>query len=525
MNSVAIIKKGLLSGLLCLFSFTAVAQPKYWVFFTDKPADQLERQWVSDQTLRNRCLLSLPLRQYSDMEVNRAYTDSLSGCKVQVINRSKWLNAVTARLNPEQLSALSKLGFIKKIEAVDTRIFVAAEGDIPVLDAVALDQVNGKAFAQQNLTGKNVLVGVIDGRFANADQNKELAHIFNAQRIRHVKDFIEHDEANIYKEEALEDWHGTVVWQRISGLDAGNQTAYGLAKDASFYLARVDNPKIETRAEEDYWVAAIEWMDSLGVRLVNSSLGYSLDHDDPKENYKPEEMNGNTSGVGKAAQIATQQKGMILVVSAGNEGANENWGIVTTPGDAEGVITVGATAQGLWLKPTYSAVGPEFLSYIKPNVACYTPSGTSLAAPIITGMVSCMLEKKPDLGSSQIKALIEKSGHLYPYGNNYLGYGVPDAAKLLKLIEQPDAPTGATEEIHYPADRPEEYKRNSQAIVLKGEKYAPGPVVLFHKKDDKTVVHQWVRASKRNKFIVERPENVKRTTVGLKSGAVEIFWE
>ena len=125
----------------------------------------------------------------------------------------------------------------------------------------------------------------------------------------------------------------------------------------------------------------MEWIDSLGVRVINTSLGYAKGFSNPAENYEPTQMDGHTSVISKAAQIATEKKGILLVVSAGNEGDDTNWMLISTPADAEGVLAVGATNQKLWNKIGYSSIGPEFLPYLKPNVSCFSLYGTSLAAP------------------------------------------------------------------------------------------------------------------------------------------------
>ncbi|HBF95578.1 MAG TPA: peptidase S8 and S53 subtilisin kexin sedolisin, partial [Porphyromonadaceae bacterium] len=70
------------------------------------------------------------------------------------------------------------------------------------------------------------------------------------------------------------------------------------------------------------WVRAVEYADSIGIDLINSSLGYTA-FDDTTLNYKPESLDGKTSFMTLAANRA-YEKGMILVTSAGNEG-NKPW--------------------------------------------------------------------------------------------------------------------------------------------------------------------------------------------------------
>jgi len=49
---------------------------------------------------------------------------------------------------------------------------------------------------------------------------------------------------------------------------------FGAANQARFLLAKTEFTPTETRVEEDHWVAAVEWADSIGVDIISSSLGY-----------------------------------------------------------------------------------------------------------------------------------------------------------------------------------------------------------------------------------------------------------
>jgi hypothetical protein len=294
----------------------------------------------------------------------------------------------------------------------------------------------------------------------------------------------------------------------------------------------------------------MEWMDSLGVRLINTSLGYSINMDDPKDNYKKEEMNGKTAKISKAAQIATDEKGIFLVVSAGNEGGNSSWGIISAPADAEGVLSVGATKDKSWEKIGYSSVGPEFLPYLKPNVSCFSLYGTSFSAPAITGFVACLMEKDSTVNNKELKKIVEKSGHLYPYGNNYVGYGVPQAEKALKLIEDKNYEFGNFVEKNIAgrktsfkverdlnADAVIYYKKNKSVVLYQYtmnikngnnglEKLSVADKSsVFHKKDKTNVIQQKTINVKNGKFKVRRFPGAERTTISIGLEVIEIIWQ
>jgi hypothetical protein len=275
------------------------------------------------------------------------------------------------------------------------------------------------------------------------------------------------------------DGHGRSVLEKICGYDPDLRIQSGMAVNAQFYLARTENGDKENRGEEDKWIEAMEWMDSLGVRLISTSLGYATKMDDPKDNYKQLEMDGKTARISRAAQMAVDEKGIFLVVSAGNEGAS-SWKIVSAPADAQGVLSVGATREYVMDRISYSSIGPEHLPYLKPNVSCYSPNGTSFSAPAVAGFVACLMEKAPDMDNKSLKAIIEKSAHLYPYGNNFIGYGVPQADRALKLISDPkvDFKNTFVKEVH---GKKMKFKVPSKVTV---------GGIAFHKKNENIVIKQ-----------------------------------
>lgn len=505
-------RTSLIVVVLLAAAFRLPAQQKYWVYFTGKDRPVPGVAYVSEKTRLNRQLLGLPEHQASDLPVRRAYVERVAA-HARVAGQSRWLNAVSVLADRAGVEAIRQLPFVQAVHGVQAHIGKAGTGGVINLDAYALQQVNAGVLKNTGLTGKGVTIGIVDGRFAEATENPSLRHVFGAGRVLGTRDFTGTGSSNFYQSTGNGfDQHGTAVWQLIAGHDPEQRVQNGLAVDASFYLARTEVSDKEFRGEEDYWIAAIEWMDSLGVRLVNSSLGYSLDFDDPAENYSPRDMDGKTSILARAAGVAVREKGMILVSSAGNDGDNQQWQVVSTPADAEGVLSVGSTDRG-GLKTSSSAVGPAALAYLKPDVTCFSEGGTSFSAPVITGLIACLLEKHATLSNRQVAEALRQAGHLYPYGNNYLGYGVPDAGRLLRLCAAPGT----------------DLKR-SATLRVKGASHTlyrlKAPVTLFHKKDEWVVVKQESRQpSAAGSLVVERPAGVRRTTLDLQSQVLEICWE
>lgn len=145
------------------------------------------------------------------------------------------------------------------------------------------------------------------------------------------------------------------------------------APDASFYLFRTEDVSSEYLIEEDNWAAAAEYADSLGVDVINSSLGY-YQFNDSEMDHTFTDLNGKTTRVTKAANMAFQE-GILVFSSAGNEG-NNTWKRIIAPSDGENIIAVGAVDKN-GLRASFSSVGPAYGGAIKPNVAAMG-SGTTL---------------------------------------------------------------------------------------------------------------------------------------------------
>ena len=501
---------------LCLLPTLALSQstPNYWIRFDAKnPADAPA---LSPASVARRHQQNLPLDD-TDLPVSAAYLDQLKQADVQPLCQSRWLNAVSARLTAAQYARVVALPFVTGITPIDPTIVIMAT-ELPVNPQMApvLTQIQAPDFAEAGLTGRFVNIGVIDAGFFGADSANALKHIFARQGVKRVRDYVNDKKThgNLLRTlETMSDFHGTEVLAAIAGNDPVENIQFGLATDATFYLARTDQGNREYRGEEDNWVAAMEWMDSLGVRLINTSLGYAKGMSNPKENYEPSQMDGHTSLISRAAQIAADKKGILIVVSAGNEGDDRSWRIISTPADAQGVLAIGATNAKLWNRIGYSSIGPEALPYLKPNVSCFSLYGTSLSAPVITGFAACIMQANPKLTNKEVMDIIEKSSHLYPYGNNYVGYGVPQASRALALLRHQELPATSRQ-----------VKATGKTLVLPVDTDET-LISVFHKKDATHVIQQEAAKVSNGKLTLRRASDEKQTTVDWKKGVIEVVWE
>ncbi|SOD93632.1 S8 family serine peptidase [Spirosoma fluviale] len=491
-----------------------VAKAKYWLVLTDK--DQNSAPALSPMAIAQRKTQDLPLDD-TDQPVSVSYLTQLKQAGVQPICQSRWLNAVSVQLTPEQYAQVVKLPFVKGIQAIDPAIVITSTA-LPANPQLApvMSQIQAPDFTKAGLTGRFVNIGVIDAGFFGADSANALKHVFARDGVKRVRDYVNAPKTRNELFRTLEsnaDFHGTEVLAAIAGSDPVENIQFGLATDATFYLARTDQGNREYRGEEDNWVAAMEWMDSLGVRLINTSLGYAKGMSNPKDNYEPGQMDGHTSLISRAAQIAADKKGMLIIVSAGNEGEDRSWRIISTPADAQGVLAIGATNSRLWNRIGYSSIGPESLAYLKPNVSCFSLYGTSLSAPVITGFAACIMQANPKLTNKEVMAIIEKSAHLYPYGNNYVGYGVPQASRALALLRNQELPTVA---------RSVKGTGKTMTLPVTTKDLA---VSVFHKKDATHVLQQEAAKVSEGKLVLRRSADEKQTTVDLKTEVIEVIWE
>lgn len=510
----------IVSSFVIAFFFQGNAQTqKYWISFKDKDVSGYNYENnLSAQTISNRTRFNIPLFQYTDIPVTASSIAVLNSLDITVVATSKWLNAVTAYLAPEQVAQVKQLSFVQSVEPVNVYL-IASETDInvtPELMHTAMKQMKAKSFTSKGIDGTNITIGVIDAGFYKLHEDPATSYLVRDKKILGQRDFIDRSRTDlIVKSATSSDGHGQQVVRMIAGYDTTLKAQYGMAVNASFYLARTENGDREYRGEEDMWIMAMEWMDSIGVRLISTSLGYAVKMDDPNDNYTQEQMDGKTARITKAAQIAFMEKGIFLTVSAGNEG-DTNWRIISAPADAESALSVGATRAATWDRISYSSIGPEALPYLKPNVSCFSPNGTSFSCPAVAGFVACLMKNDSTLTNVQLKDIIQRSAHMYPYGNNFIGYGVPQADRALTLSENIEADFDNTVVIRV-SKKVFKYEFESDVTV---------EFVVFNKKNETIVINQDLLSMKKGKLKIKRLKNAARSTIVAEEFVtIEIIWE
>jgi subtilisin family serine protease len=457
-----------------------------------------------------------------------------------VRSHSVWLNAVSVEADANDLKWIGSNYHVTELRPVlklKSNLQVYAHS---LYYATALEQMQAAAFWREGLSGLGVKVGVTDAGFLfmnNPAAFPGLKRLFANRQILGAKDFVRNIDTVSYSESFYSGkradrrpWnpvgktlrylrlvyhtHGSEIMSALAGFDIVSSYQSGLALDAYYYLTRTEEGNKEYKEEEDYYIAALEWLHSKGVRIVNTSLGYGEGRRRKKDNYRPTDMNGQ-SMIARAVETACKQKGMLVVVAAGNEGDKKRWQVISTPGDAPSALTVGAV-NGSMMKEAYSGKGPDYNTYIKPDVSAYSLSGTSLSAPAVAGFAACLLEERPELTPAMLKEIIVRSSHLYPYGNNYIGYGVPLAGRALALLSDSTKNFGTAREVH----------NSGNVFELSDPGFQYPYIVCFHKKNEWVVVKQELlkSANERGLYIINKPEGVTRTTVQAGFSVFEVLW-
>lgn len=422
---------------------------KYRISLKDKAATEYSlkkpEKYLSAKAIERRRKQNLPIDS-TDLPVCRKYIDEIRKQGVNIVVTGKWDNFVTVSCNDTTLiDRIAALPFVLSTEKVwispgAGKPSMATERD-SVLNQPTIhpDSIYGRAITQIQMSngdklheagfkGQGMTIAVIDAGFHNVDKITAMQNI----RILGTKDFV-NQQADIFAESS----HGMSVLSCI-GMNRPDIMT-GTAPEASFWLLRSEDEYSEHLVEQDYWSAAVEFADSVGVDVINTSLGY-YSFDDKSKNYKYRDLDGRHALMSRqASHIA--DKGMILVCSAGNSGAG-SWKKITPPGDADNVLTVGAIDKRAVLA-TFSSVGNTADHRVKPDVVAVgvgsdvirtdgnqgRANGTSFSSPIMCGMVTCLWQACPTLTAKEVIELVRRSGDRAGFPDNIYGYGVPDMWK------------------------------------------------------------------------------------------------
>lgn len=448
-----------------LLSLSAQAQVQdAWIYFLDKEDVEASINnpiTILTQEALDRKMMHSVTIDARDVPVTEAYIQEVKNSPgITYWAKSKWMNCVYVQGTVNDLEALLDLPYVVGIEYADKDLNFPNPQPVPdkfkVLSdpqsrveynygaaANQIEMISGDYLHLQDFTGEGMIVAVMDSGFPNFASNPGFAHVVDNGRLLGTFDFFSRT-----TDVTGTGSHGVQTSSDIGGF-LDNQFA-GTAPDASFYLFRTEYGPSENPREEAWWVEALERADSLGVDVVNTSLGYQA-YDNANYDHSYEDLDGVTTFAARGANLA-YEKGMVLVTSAGNQG--NSFGTVATPADAIGLLAVGAV-NNLGNYVSFSSRGPTVDGRIKPDVMAKGLSaavisssgvvdfsnGTSFSSPIIAGAVTCLWQAFPETTNAELMQVVRESAHLYTNPTDEMGYGIPNfelAYNILSGLSQND---------------------------------------------------------------------------------------
>jgi subtilisin family serine protease len=426
---------------------------------------------VTTRSLRRRsaALPGSPAVDASDLPLDPAALDAVRSRVGRVRERSRWLNSVSVEATRAQLEAVRALPGVRGLELVATtrrrppdaceprRVppeerrprpaqSVPAPRPLPAgpgygQSAQQLHLIHADALHDRGLYGLGVLVAHFDTGYRRPSHE-----VFRTLRIAAMHDFVDGD-ANPFDADnpgdALD--HGQYTLSVLGGFKPGKLV--GVAPGATFLLARTESSAVESAAEEDYWIAALEWADSLGADIVSSSLKF-LAYDDGS-GYTWENMDGLTARVTIATDRA-ERLGILVVNGAGNEGFDPYHNSLVAPADGRYVLAAGAVTMA-GRRCDFSSNGPttDYPPRIKPDLmapgenvvaadvlhdSSYTRvSGTSLSTPLIAGVAALLLSVH-DATPGQMRDALRRTASNAASPDNFMGWGIVDALAAYQYL-------------------------------------------------------------------------------------------
>ena len=435
-------------GLFLLFQTFASAEMVYFFYvqLTDKNNTPYSisnpTTFLSQRAIDRRISMGISCDS-TDLPLQPTYVSQIEDVGVKIHSKSKWLNGLTVTTtDTANIAQIRNFAFVKQVDLTAIINFpspqlskIKRENDLYDYGAAyaQISQLNGTVLHNQGYTGKDIHIGVIDAGFKNVNVNPSFDSLRLQGRLLGTKDIVIPGN-NVF----TEDSHGANVLSIMTG---NYPNLYlGTAPKASYWLIRTEYSPSETRAELDFWVAGIEFADSVGVDVTNTSLGYT-GFDLASNDFTYADMNGKVSRASIAATMASH-KGIIVTVSAGNDG-NNTWKYLSSPADAEDVFTVGAATSDS-IPSYFSSFGPSYDGRVKPDLSAMgtatayispsgnvgTGNGTSYASPVTAGMLACYLQfVKSNINHYTIESIrqsVLQSANLYATPHPQLGYGFPD---------------------------------------------------------------------------------------------------
>lgn len=443
------------------FGFQSNAQNRYAVYLKYKPQTEYTlsnpQAYLSSKAIQRRQKEKLAIDSL-DLPVSEKYLDLLRKSSNYILYNSKWLNASILVADATQINAIKSFPFVEKVVYVapgyyqppGARILPESEGRDPSkaehpkwknressMTSNAYDFQNQligiDKMHQEGFTGKGITIAVFDAGFPGVNTASPFSYLITNQKIIAQKNTVKPWQKEVFTDHP----HGTNVLSLI-GANEPAKLVSG-AFDSEYVLVITEDVYTEYWIEELNWVRGAEFADSLGVDIINSSVGY-IDFDDPSMTYQAKDLDGKTTIIAKGAKTASD-KGILVVNSVGNYGSSGATSLVS-PADVKEVLAIGSVTQQLSVSG-FSSRGPTGDGRIKPDLAAFgnspvlilsngataTSSGTSFSAPQVAAMAAGLWSAKPEWTRAELIENLLRSASQFDKPDNQLGYGIPDFFK------------------------------------------------------------------------------------------------
>ncbi len=448
-----------------------------WVEFTDKANSPFSlsqpHEFLSPRAIERRQNQSIPIDFY-DIPVSPHYVNTIvTETGMELYYTSRWFNGAMFKAQSADVAEmLAQFDFVSFNEIAKSKVPDKSEesgtqqtnvtaryqhlndykGGFPFSDNIYPEMiadygsaegqvtlVNGQSLHNRGYWGAGKVIAVLDAGFRAVDTLRAFKEMWAHNQILGYYDFSQARQ-ELYQGHS----HGSLVFSVMAASIPGEYS--GVATAASYWLLRTEDAASEFRVEEYNWLAGAEYADSVGADIINSSLGYTV-FDDPSQNYTYNDLDGGTTVVARAANMAFS-RGILVVNSAGNYGT-QNWRYIGSPADAHGALAVGGTnSEGN--RASFSSVGPTPDGRVKPQVMAQAQAvsvvntmggignanGTSFSAPLIAGMAACLWEMFPEASNKKIQQAIVRSGDRYLMPDSLYGYGIPDFELAISFLEK-----------------------------------------------------------------------------------------